>query len=72
MFNNKVRVVQDWTSDSQAVLQTLNSLTFKKYTSVWDAMTLALDKVKAGHNAKHILLVISDGPSRPQSKMAKG
>jgi hypothetical protein len=72
MFNNKVRVVQDWTSDSQAVLQTLNSLTFKKYTSVWDAMTLALDKVKAGHSAKHILLVISDGPSRPQSKMAKG
>jgi Ca-activated chloride channel family protein len=61
MFNNKVRVVQDWTSDSQAVLGTLNSLTFKKYTSVWDAMSLALDKVKTGHNAKHILLVISDG-----------
>ena len=61
MFNNKVRLTQDWTSDTQAVLATLDSLTFKKYTSVWDAMTLALEKVKTGRNAKHILLVISDG-----------
>ena len=61
MFNNKVRVEQDWTSDPQAVLKTLNSLTFKKYTSVWDAMTLALDKVKTGRNSKHVLLLIGDG-----------
>ncbi|HSE17806.1 MAG TPA: VWA domain-containing protein [Pyrinomonadaceae bacterium] len=60
-FNNKVRLTQDWTSDPQAVLATLDSLTFKKYTSVWDAMTLALDKVKTGRNSKHILLLIGDG-----------
>jgi Ca-activated chloride channel family protein len=61
LFNNKARVQQDWTTDPQAVLATLNSLTFKKYTSLYDAMALALDKVKTGRNSKHVLLVISDG-----------
>jgi Ca-activated chloride channel family protein len=60
-FNSKVQLVQDWTADLQAVLQTLNSLNFKKQTSLYDAMTLALDKVKTGRNAKHILILISDG-----------
>jgi Ca-activated chloride channel family protein len=68
LFNNKVRVEQDWTTDPQAVLKTLDSLTFKKYTSVYDAMTLALDKVKTGRNAKHVLLVISDGDDNSSKK----
>jgi len=68
LFNNKVRVAQDWTTDPQAVLATLDSLTYKKYTSVYDAMTLALDKVKTGRNAKHILLVISDGDDNSSKK----
>ena len=67
-FNNKVRLTQDWTTDPQAVLAALDSLTFKKYTSVYDAMTLALDKVKTGRNAKHILLVISDGDDNSSKK----
>lgn len=68
MFNNKVRLTQDWTTDPQAVLATLDSLTLKKYTSLYDAMTLALDKVKTGRNAKHILLVISDGDDNSSKK----
>jgi len=68
MFNNKVRLTQDWTTDPQAVLATLDSLTFKKYTSVYAAMTLALDKVKTGRNAKHVLLVISDGDDNSSKK----
>jgi Ca-activated chloride channel family protein len=61
MFSSKPRLVQDWTSDPQVVLETLNSLTTKKLTSMFDAMTLALDKVKTGRNSKHILLLIGDG-----------
>ena len=68
MFHSKVRLVQDWTSDPQAVLETLNSLTFKKLTSLYDAMTLALDKVKTGRNSKHVLLLISDADDN-NSKM---
>jgi Ca-activated chloride channel family protein len=60
-FHSKVQLVQDWTSDPQAVLETLNSLAFKRQTSLYDAMTLALDKVKTGRNSKHILLLIGDG-----------
>ena len=61
LFHSKVRVVQDWTSDPQAVLQTLNSLAYKRQTSLYDAMTLALDKVKTGRNSKHVLFLITDG-----------
>jgi len=60
-FNSQAQLVQDWTSDPQAILDTLDSLKFKKLTAMFDAMTLALDKVKTGRNSKHILLLISDG-----------
>jgi Ca-activated chloride channel homolog len=60
-FNSKVQLVQDWTSDPQAVVDTLDTLKFKKLTAMFDAMTLALDKVKTGRNSKHVLLLISDG-----------
>jgi Ca-activated chloride channel homolog len=60
-FNSKAQLVQDWTSDSQAILNTLDTLQFKKYTAMFDAMSLALDKVKTGRNSKHVLLLISDG-----------
>jgi VWFA-related protein len=46
----------------------LNSLKFKKLTAMFDAMTLALDKVKTGRNSKHVLLLIGDG-SDNNSKM---
>ena len=39
----------------------MDSLKFKKDTAMFDAMTLALDKVKTGRNSKHVLLLISDG-----------
>ncbi|HKG61004.1 MAG TPA: VWA domain-containing protein [Pyrinomonadaceae bacterium] len=61
LFHSKVRLVQDWTSDPKAVIHTLNSLTFKRQTSMYDAMTLAVEKVKTGRNAKHVLLLVGDG-----------
>ena len=60
-FNSQAQMVQDWTSDPQAILNTLDTLKFKKLTAMFDAMTLALDKVKTGRNSKHVLLLISDG-----------
>jgi len=60
-FNSHAQLVQDWTSDPQAILNTLDTLKFKKLTAMFDAMTLALDKVKTGRNSKHVLLLISDG-----------
>jgi len=60
-FNSKAQLVQDWTSEPQVILDTLDSLKFKKQTAMFDAMTLALDKVKTGRNSKHVLLLISDG-----------
>lgn len=67
-FNSQVQLVQDWTSDPQAILDTLDLLKFKKQTAMFDAMTLALDKVRTGRNSKHVLLLISDG-SDNNSKM---
>lgn len=60
-FNSKVQLVQDWTTNPQAVIDTLDSLKFKKLTALYDAMTLALDKVKTGRNSKRVLVLITDG-----------
>ena len=60
-FNSKVQLVQDWTTNPQAVIDTLDSLKFKNLTALYDAMTLALDKVKTGRNSKRVLVLITDG-----------
>jgi len=70
-FNSKVQLVQDWTSDPQAIVQTLDSLKFKKDTAMFDAMALALDKVKTGGNSKHVLILITDGTDNASKKTFK-
>ena len=60
-FNSKVQLLQDWTSDPRAVVEKLDSLTFKKPTSMYDAIQLGVEKVKTGRNSKHVLILISDG-----------
>lgn len=60
-FHSTAQVVQDWTSDPQAILNTLDLLKFKRQTAMLDAVMLGLDKVKTGRNSKHVLLLISDG-----------
>ena len=60
-FNSKVQLVQDWTTNPQAVIDTLDSLKSKKLTALYDAMTLALEKVKTGRNSKRVLVLITDG-----------
>jgi Ca-activated chloride channel family protein len=67
-FSSKVQLVQDWTTDPQAVMDTLESLKFKKLTAMFDAMTLALDKLKTGRNSKRVLLLIGDGSDNNSTK----
>jgi Ca-activated chloride channel family protein len=67
-FSSKVELVQDWTTDPQAVMNTLESLKFKKLTAMFDAMTLALDKLKTGRNSKRVLLLIGDGGDNNSTK----
>ena len=40
-FNSQVQLVQDWTSDPQAILNTLDLLKFKKMTAMFDASPLS-------------------------------
>src|ERR1044071_7033461 len=60
-FNSEVQLQQDWTSDSQAILQKVASLTFDKRTSLFDAMKMGIEKVMTGRNSKRVLILITNG-----------
>src|SRR6185436_5895390 len=60
-FNSEVQLRQDWTSDPQAILQKLDSLTFDKRTSLNDAVQLGIKKVTTGRNSKRVLVLITNG-----------
>lgn len=60
-FNTRAELVQDWTSDYQNILQKLDSLTFTKETAMYDALQLAIEKMKTARNAKTVMILISDG-----------
>ena len=60
-FNRSSVLVQDWTSEHRAVVNTVDSLEFKDQTSIYDAIVNAIPKVTAGQHAKHVLMVFSDG-----------
>lgn len=60
-FNRSSTLVQDWTSDHAAVLNTMDPLVFEKSTSMYDAIVSAIPKVTSGQHAKQVLMVFSDG-----------
>lgn len=60
-FNTKAELFQDWTSDYQSILQKLDSLKFGKQTAMFDALQLAIEKMKTGRNSKQVLILVSDG-----------
>lgn len=60
-FNSKTQLVQDWTSYYQSILGRLDSLTFTKPTAMYDALHLAIEKIKTSRLSKHVLVLISDG-----------
>ena len=60
-FNSEVQLQQDWTSDPRAILQKVDSLTFEKRTSLFDAIKMGIEKVTTGRNSKRVLVLITNG-----------
>lgn len=60
-FNNRPQLLLDWTSDSNAIVDTLGTLQLKGNTAFYDACYLAIDKVRHGRHSKRVLILITDG-----------
>jgi len=60
-FDRTVALVQDWTHEHSSVTNTLDSLRFGSDTSLYDAIGSAMPKFAAARNAKHVLIVFTDG-----------
>jgi VWFA-related protein len=61
-------IVQDWTTERSSVTSSVDAVKFKGQTSLYDAITNALPKVMTGRNAKHVLLVFTDGADNRSKK----
>jgi Ca-activated chloride channel homolog len=66
-FHNKTELVQDWTSDHESILAKVDSLKYGKQTSLYDAISVSVEKMKTSRNSKRVLVLISDGADN-QSK----
>lgn len=66
-FNTNTELLHDWTPDYQSILAKVDSLTFGKQTSLYEAMSFGVEKMKTSRYSKHVLVLISDGADN-QSK----
>jgi Ca-activated chloride channel family protein len=60
-FNNRPMLVQDFTTSVDRLIGRLMFVSPGKSTALYDAVYLAVEKVKQGRHSKKALLVISDG-----------
>ena len=60
-FNNRAKLLQDFTSMPNDIINRAVFIKPKGSTALFDAVYLALEKVKEGRHEKKALLVISDG-----------
>jgi Ca-activated chloride channel homolog len=60
-FNERARLVQDFTTSADQVLGHLMFVAPKGSTALYDAAYLAVEKVQQGRHSKKALLIISDG-----------
>ena len=60
-FNDRPKLVQDFTSLPEEILNRTIFIKSKGSTALFDATYLALDKVRKGRHPKKALLIISDG-----------
>ncbi len=60
-FNDRPKLVQDFTSLPQEILNRTVFIKSKGSTALFDATYLALEKVRQGRHPKKALLIISDG-----------
>lgn len=60
-FNNRVRLVQDFTSLSNEILNRAFYIKSKGSTALYDAIYAAVEKVRQGRRHKKVILIFSDG-----------
>lgn len=60
-FNNRTRVLQDFTSDSRNIINEASISSPGGETALFDALYLGLEKLKDSKNRKKALIVITDG-----------
>jgi Ca-activated chloride channel family protein len=60
-FNISPQLLLNWTSDTNAIINSLSSIEPKQNTAFYDACYVALDKVRHGRYSKRVLLLITDG-----------
>ena len=60
-FNSQAKLIQDFTSVPEHILNKAVFIKPKGSTALFDAIYLALEKVKQGRHEKKALLIISDG-----------
>lgn len=61
LFNDQVEMRQDLTSDQGLLQRQLEGVVASGSTALYDAILIALDRIKAGRHEKKALLVITDG-----------
>jgi Ca-activated chloride channel family protein len=60
-FNNRVQLVQDFTSLPEALLNRVAFIKAKGSTALFDATYAAVEKVREGRHHKKVILIFSDG-----------
>jgi Ca-activated chloride channel homolog len=60
-FNNRVQLVQDFTSLPEALLNRVAFIKSKGSTALFDATYAAVEKVREGRHHKKVILIFSDG-----------
>jgi Ca-activated chloride channel family protein len=60
-FSNQTLLLQDWTTDRQAVVRALGRIVPNGGTAMYDTVAEAIPLVERGRNRKKALLIISDG-----------
>ena len=60
-FDKDTELLQDWTNDLSTITNKLDSFEFKGQTVLYDAIAEAIPKVMGGRNARHVLIIVTDG-----------
>ncbi|MBN8621310.1 MAG: VWA domain-containing protein, partial [Anaerolineae bacterium] len=60
-FATNERLVQDFTTDKQVVIDAINSLFFSGQTALYDGSTLAIQKASEAPNSRRAVIILSDG-----------
>ncbi len=60
-FDSEVRLVQDFTDDTERLVRALNSLEAGNSTSLYDAIYLAVEEKLKGEIGRRVIVVITDG-----------